>query len=173
MRLLAPIAIAVAVAAAPAGALAADIMTLPMGTGSVPVADGTFDWSGFYAGVYGATRSSPLYGLEYGLGLDVGTTAHLQMVLVGGEVAVEGFSGGTAYVQGLGKLGLVLGDNVAAYALTGVGSDLGLQADALVGGGIELAIDTNVSIDARYLHGFAVQGANPKDQVTVGANFHF
>jgi len=47
------------------------------------------------------------------------------------------------------------------------------ESDGLLGGGVELALTDNVSVDARYLHGFPITGANPKDQVTVGANFHF
>ncbi len=173
MGSLTRVIIAASAVAAPFSADAADVMTMPVGTASVPVAGGGYDWDGFYAGVFGVTRNSPLYGFEYGLGLDVGATAHIQMVLVGGEVAIEGLSGGTSYVEGLGKLGLAIGDNITAYGTVGLGSDLGLQADALVGGGIDLAVDNSISVDVRYLHGFAVQGANPKDQVTVGANFHF
>jgi outer membrane immunogenic protein len=173
MGSLSRVIIAVAALAAPFSARAADLMTMPVGTASVPVAGGSYDWDGFYAGMFGVTRSSQLYGFEYGLGLDVGATAHVQMVLVGGEVALEGFSGGTTYVEGLGKLGVAVGNNLTAYGTVGLGSDLGLQTDALVGGGIDLAVDSSISVDVRYLHGFAVQGANPKDQLTVGANFHF
>ena len=38
---------------------------------------------------------------------------------------------------------------------------------------VQLAVADDVSIGARYLHGFPITGANPKDQFTVGANFHF
>jgi len=42
-----------------------------------------------------------------------------------------------------------------------------------LGGGLELAVSDSVSLDARYLHGLPLSGANPKDQLTIGANFHF
>jgi len=89
MGSLTRVIIAASAVAAPFSADAADVMTMPVGTASVPVAGGGYDWDGFYAGVFGVTRNSPLYGFEYGLGLDVGATAHIQMVLVGGEVAID------------------------------------------------------------------------------------
>lgn len=159
---------------------AADLLTVPVSTqDALPVAEGTaFDWNGFYAGVYGVGQFSPLGGSQYGVGIDVGANAQFDYFLIGGEVAFHGLTGGaggTTYLQALGKVGVVATDNVLLYAAGGYGVDLGPPAedDVLLGGGVELAVADNVSLRAQYLHGFPLSGGNPKDQITVGANFHF
>ena len=179
MRHLGRLIIAGLIAAAPFGARAADEITLPVSSDkSVPVTGGEFDWNGFYAGVYGVTQSSGAGGVQYGLGLNVGVDTRLEMVLVGGEIDLQQVTGGagpTTQVQALGKAGVALTDDVVLYALGGVGTDVGsvTGTDALLGGGLQMAVTSNVSVDARYVHGFALSGANPKDQLTLGANFHF
>ncbi len=95
----------------------------------MPVADGTRTGADL-AQATPAPRALRC-GLEYGLVFDVGTTAHPAMVLVEQEVAVEGFFGGTVRA-GLAS-SVWLPATTSPHALTGVGSDLGLQADALVG----------------------------------------
>jgi outer membrane immunogenic protein len=102
----------------------------------------------------------------------------VEFVLVGAEVAVHGLGGGAgtgAYVQTLGRAGVAATDDVVLYAAGGLGVDVGPVGgtDALVGGGVELALTDAVSVRGQYLHGFAITGANPKTQVSVGANFHF
>jgi outer membrane immunogenic protein len=165
-----------------AGAGAADAIALPVGSSPVemPVYDDAgFDWNGFYAGVYGVGQWGGLSGGQYGLGIDAGVNAQFDFFLIGGEVALHGLFGGatidTAYGQVLGKAGVVITDDVLLYAAAGYGIDLGLPAedDLLLGGGVEFAVSENVSVRAQYLHGFPISGGNPKDQVTVGANFHF
>lgn len=179
MRSFRSLVIAAIAATAPAAAHAADLITVPISTNeSVPVADAGTDWNGFYAGVYGVTQASPVGGVQHGLGLDVGVNAQFEFVLVGAEVDFHGLVGGigaTSYLQGIGRLGVAVTDNVILYAAGGAGIDLGAPAetDALVGGGVELALTNDLSIDARYLRGIPVTGANPKDQLTIGANFHF
>jgi outer membrane immunogenic protein len=179
MRLFAKIAILLCAVGLPATAHATDLLTVPTsGNDSLPVADAGFDWNGFYAGVYGVTQASPVGGLQYGLGLDVGANARFEFVLVGGEVDFHGLVGGagsTTYLQALGKVGVMATDDIAVYAAAGAGLDLGppAESDVLLGAGAEFALADNVSIDARYLHGFPTSGGNPKDQFTVGANFHF
>ena len=169
---------AIAIAATGEGR-AADLMTLPVSSDkSVPVAGDRFDWNGFYAGVYGVTQSSAVGGVQYGLGLNVGVDARFQMVLIGGEIDIQGLSGPageTAAIQALGKAGVAVSDDLVLYALAGAGADMGAApaTDALLGGGLQLAVTDTISVDARYLHGFALSGANPKDQVTLGASFHF
>jgi outer membrane immunogenic protein len=179
MRSLRSLIIAAIAVTAPGAAYAADLITVPVSTNeSVPVADAGPDWNGFYAGVYGVTRASAVGGVQYGLGLDIGVNAQFEFVLVGAEVDFHGLVGGvgaTSYLQGIGKFGVAVTDNVILYAAGGAGIDMGapVETDALLGGGVELALTDDLSVDARYLHGFAITGANPKDQLTVGANFHF
>lgn len=178
MRSFRSLIIAAIAATAPAAVHAADLITVPVSTNeAVPVADTGPDWNGFYAGVYGVTQASPVGGLEYGLGLDVGVNAQFEFVLVGAEVDFHGLVGGvgaTGYLQGIGKLGVAITDNVILYAAGGAGTDLGAaETDALVGGGLELAVSNDLSVDARYLHGVPMSGADTKEQLTVGANFHF
>ncbi|MBI4922549.1 MAG: hypothetical protein HY834_12450 [Devosia nanyangense] len=171
--------LAAMLSAAPFAASAADLLTVPVSTNeAVPVADASFDWNGFYAGVYGIAQTSPVGGSQYGLGVDFGAYARFDFVLVGGEVAYHGLVGGggsTSYLQGIGTLGLAATDAIILYAAAGAGVDLGppAESDILVGGGVDFAVADSVTLKAQYLHGFPLTGANPKDQVSVGANFHF
>lgn len=163
------------------GAQAADLITMPVSSSqaALPVADSGFDWSGFYAGVYGVGQLGSVSGLQYGAGIDLGVNAQFDFFLVGAEVALHGLIGGpaidTAYGQILGRAGVTITDDVLLYAAAGYGVDLGPPAeeDFLLGGGVEMAVTDDVSVRAQYLHGFPLSGGNAKDQVTVGANFHF
>lgn len=159
---------------------AADIMMpISESPAALPVyEDAGFDWNGFYAGVYGVAQVSPAWGTQYGLGVNAGVNAQFDFFLVGAEVAIHGLTGGainTTYGQILGKAGVVITDDVLLYAAAGYGIDLGAPAEDefLLGGGIELAVAEDVSVRAQYLHGFPITGGNPKDQITVGAHFHF
>lgn len=176
MRQLGKLTIAVLIALSPVVAKAADPISVPTsGDDSLPVADAGFNWDGFYAGVYGVGQASPVDGGQFGLGVDLGVNARLEFVLVGGEVALEGLAGSasTIYGDAVGKVGILLSDNLVLYGAAGVGTDFGAQSDALFGGGLDVALSDSVSLDARYLHGAPITGANPKDQVTIGAKFHF
>ncbi|RYE07945.1 MAG: porin family protein [Hyphomicrobiales bacterium] len=179
MRLFSIVTFAVLVAAVPMTARAADPLVVPLSSDSaVPLTDTEFDWNGFYAGVYGVTQVSPAGGMQYGLGIDVGVNARFEYVLVGAEVAFHGLGGGagsTSYLQALGRAGVAATDDVILYAAGGLGIDLGpaAETDALLGGGVELALTNDISLRGQYLYGAPLTGANPKEQVTVGANFHF
>ncbi len=181
MSLFRTVAIAGLVAMLPAGgALAADAITVPTSTPvEMPVTEApAFDWSGFYAGVYGAGQFNDARDDQFGLGVSAGVNAQFDFYLLGAEVAVQGLTGDvgdTSYGQILGRAGLVVTDDVVIYAAGGYGIDLGApqEDDVLVGGGVELALTDAVSVEAQYLHGFPLSGDNAKDQFTVGANYHF
>jgi outer membrane immunogenic protein len=183
MRVFKSVAAATLLAAAAfsaGSATAADLITMPVSSSPVeiPVAAAGYDWTGFYTGVYGVVQQSPAGGTQYGLGINAGVNAQFDFFLIGGEVALHGLTGGTldtTYGQVLGKAGVVISDSVMLYAAAGYGIDLGAPAedDWLLGAGVELAVADNVSVRAQYLHGFPITGGNPKDQVTVGAHFHF
>lgn len=173
------LAIAALIAAAPAVVFAAEPLMVPLSSDqALPVTDTEFDWTGFYAGVYGVTQTSPLGGTQFGLGLDLGVNAQFEFVLVGAEVSVQGLTGGAgpgAYMQALGRAGVVATDDLVIFATGGVGANLGPAGgtNVLVGGGVEFALTDSVSLEGQYIHGFAITGANPRDQVSVGVNFHF
>lgn len=184
MQRLLSIAVGLGAVVALAGsAAAADLITYPTSTDQqVPVASSTpaYDWTGFYAGVYGAYRHSPADGNQFGIGIDAGVSTTFNFVLAGAEVAVEGLgagAGGASYAEALGRAGVLVGDNTLLYGTAGYGTGLGGtasgQSDVLVGAGLEQAITDSVSLRAQYLHGFPITGANPKDEVTLGAQFHF
>ena len=163
-------------------AFAADMITVPTSTpAEMPIYEDTgFDWSGFYAGVYGSAQNGTTSGTQYGLGAQAGVNAQFDFYLLGAEVAVQGLTGGTVgnttYGQILGRAGLVVSDDVLVYAAGGYGLDLGPpdEQDLLLGAGVELAVTDSITVEAQYLHGFPLDGGtNGKDQFTVGANFHF
>lgn len=183
MKLLSTFVLATALALPAGAATAADLITMPVssGGGIMPVAeaDSSFDWSGFYAGVYGVAQRGSVSDLQYGAGVNLGANAQIDFFLVGGEVALHGLVGGptidTAYGQVLGRAGVVITDDVLLYAAAGYGVDLGLPAedDLLLGGGVEVAVADDLSLRAQYLRSFPISGGNAKDQITFGANFHF
>jgi outer membrane immunogenic protein len=161
-------------------AAASDAIAIPVESSpvAVPVANQGFDWSGFYAGVYGVVQSSPAADTQLGLGVGAGINAKFDFFLIGGEVALQGLTNDTidtAYGQILGRAGVVVTDDLLLYAAAGYGMGLTgpKEQDALLGGGVEFAVTDNVSLRGQYLHGFDVEGNNPKDQITLGANFHF
>lgn len=182
MTLFKKLALVAVATALPLGAAqAADPITVPTSTPvEMPVYEEPgFDWSGFYAGLYGGVQNSQVAGMQYGLGVQAGVNAQFDFYLLGAEVAVQGLTGGnvgeTTYGQLLGRAGLVVTDDVVIYAAGGYGIDLGAPAeeDVLLGGGVEMAITDSISVEAQYLRGLPVAGGNPKDQFTIGANFHF
>lgn len=173
------LAAAFAVLCVPATALSADPITVSLDSSgrSVPLSEGGNDWSGFYAGIYGTAQRSDANGTQAGLGLTAGVNAQIDFVLVGAEVSLQGLTGDTvdtAYGEVVGRGGLVLNDDVLLYAAAGYGWDLaGGESDILAGGGVELAVNDELSLNAQYLRGFDQSGDNAKDQVTLGARFHF
>lgn len=181
MRVLPRLLFAGLILGATAGAgVASDLITVPIQSSdvAVPVSNGGYDWSGFYAGVYGVVQSSPARGTEVGAGIEAGVNAQLDFFLVGGEVALHGLTGDTidtAYGQVTGRGGLLVTDALLAYASAGYGMELSGtgESDLLAGGGLEYAITDDLSINAEYLRGFDLEGGNAKDQFTLGARFHF
>lgn len=171
-------AVALALAASPA--FAQDPIVLPTtGEAGLPVHDGgTFDWNGFYAGVYGTLTSSPASGGQVGGGISVGFNRAFDFVLVGGEVALQTAGNdvmANSYLQAVGRGGVLVTDNVLVFGVAGLGTDPGPGADnhLLAGGGLEVGLTDSVSLRGQYLHGFPVTNASPIEQVTLGAEFHF
>jgi outer membrane immunogenic protein len=161
-----------------AAANAADAITLPVTTTEeLPVYEepAGFDWTGFYAGVYGVATVSPAHGTEYGVGLLAGANYAFDFFVLGAEAAVHTLDTDSSYVQVTAKAGVIPIDDMLLYAAGGYGVDAGPpdESHALVGGGLELAVTDQVSLRGQYLHGFALTGGNSMDQVTLGANFHF
>lgn len=161
-------------------ASAADAITIPLSTTGpqVPVAQQGFDWDGFYAGVYGVARDSETQGTQLGLGLALGVNTQIDFVLLGAEVSLQGLTGDetdTAYGTVLGRAGILLTNDVLLYAAAGVGWDVAGNddVDLLAGLGAEVAVTDELSLRAQYLHGFNLEGGNPKNQFTFGANLHF
>ena len=161
-------------------AYAADLITMPVSSSpvEVPMVDPAQDWSGFYAGVYGVAQNSAAWGTQYGVGINAGVNAQFDFFLIGAEVALHGLTGDTidtTYGQVLGKAGVAITDSLMVYAAAGYGIDLGapVEDDLLLGGGVELAVTDDISVRGQYLHGFPITGGNPKDQVSLGAHFHF
>ncbi|GHA10479.1 hypothetical protein GCM10007989_00800 [Devosia pacifica] len=181
MRILSRVVIAALTASVPAAVHAADLNTVAISAPSaeLPVYDDpAFDWSGFYAGVFTGVQNSDDRDTELALGLNAGVNAQFDFYLLGAEVAVQGLTGDIGEsVQGqiLGRAGLVVTDNVAVYGAGGYGLDLDDtdEGEYLLGGGVELAVNEDVSVRAQYLHGFDTDGGGDSNQVTIGAAYHF
>ena len=181
MRVSRRLLLAVAVLVSGAGAAqATDLITVPVASAdaAVPVVDARFDWSGFYAGVYGVVQSSELRDTEVGVGVEAGVNAQFDFFLVGGEVALQGLTSDTidtAYGKITGRGGVLITPDLLAYASAGYGLELtGTgETDLLAGGGVEFAVNDGMSLNAEYTRSFSVEGDNSKDQFTLGARFHF
>lgn len=177
-----PALIACALALPVGGALAADVMSVPVSTPSaieMPIYDSPgFDWSGFYAGVFAGVTDAEVSGTQYGLGVNLGVNATFDFYLVGAEVSVQGLNGEigeSVYGQILGRAGLIVTEDVVVYGAGGYGIDLGTpdEQDYLLGAGVELALTDSVSVRAQYLRGFPVTGDDASNQFTFGAQLHF
>lgn len=159
---------------------AADPIVVPLESAgiNVPVAGESFDWSGFYAGVYGVTQSSAERDGSVGIGIEAGVNATFDFFLVGGEVALHGLTADTidtAYGQVTGRGGVLVTDQLLAFVSAGYSAELTGTGEAgvLAGGGLEFALSNDVSVSAEYMREFAIEGDNPSDQFSLGAKFHF
>lgn len=177
---LAPLAI-IALAVFPGAVQASDAISYVTSSDhAVPIAPQSegYNWDGFYAGFFGVDQNTANRGNQLGFGALAGANVTFDYFLLGGEVAVQGLTDGTtptSYGQALGRVGVFATDNALLYASAGAGMNLGIpdERDFLVGGGLEYAVTDNVSLRAQYLHGFPMEGSDPKDQVTLGASYHF
>lgn len=164
-----------------AAAKAADTLAYPVGAGhEMPVAsveNSAMDWTGFYAGVLGTARNET--GMtSAGAGLVAGANAEFDFYVLGAEVAAYGVeNGGTTsgYGQVLARGGVLVTENILAYATAGYGLDLGpaTSGEALVGAGVEVGLTDELSLRAQYLRSVPTQGGAGSDQVNIGAIFHF
>ncbi|MDC9824600.1 outer membrane beta-barrel protein [Devosia sp. ZB163] len=160
--------------------MASDLMSVPVQSSAVaiPVGGEGYNWNGFYAGLYGVVQSSAERDVETGVGVEAGVNAQFDFFLVGGEVALQGLTGDTidtAYGQVTGRGGVLITNDLLAYASAGYGMELtGTgESDLLAGGGIEYAINDALSVNAEYTRSFSIEGDNDKNQFTLGARFHF
>jgi len=140
----------------------------------VPLHDqATMDWTGFYAGVLGTAGPD-----AFGAGIALGYNVALGFGLVGAEVAALGTQSDDVLVgstQVLARGGVLVTDQLLAYGALGYSAEFGDDgADAvLVGGGIEYALNPDVSMRGQYLYGDPIGEGDAIHQVSFGANFHF
>lgn len=173
------LAAAATLAVASAAQAADPIMPVPV----VPVAPApeVFDWNGFYAGIrVGAENQIDFDETNWLVGAELGVNAAFDMFVLGGELAVDYVFDDPddfAYVEGTVRAGVVLMPEALIYATAGYGSDLddvGSGDHVLAGLGAEFAVAESVSVDARYVYGWAQDAADSDiHKFTIGANFHF
>jgi hypothetical protein len=157
--------------------IAAAVLAAALGTSPVLAADpalilpdtsaGTL-WDGFYAGVVGGFWNGNNFYLLGGATIGGNFTLTNNFVL-GVEGRATVYSDGDIGFDGTGRVGAAF-DNVLLYADGGVGLRDGAP-HAFIGGGAEVAVVDNLSLDGRveFVTGMgfnAIRG-------TVGANFHF
>jgi outer membrane immunogenic protein len=132
-------------------------------------------WNSGYVGTDGIYKNQA--GTEmYGVGVNAGVNSHQGIFLIGGEAAYEEYQTFSKnYVQGLGKVGVVVSDKFAVYALAGLDSEITHWTDShyLLGAGAEYNLLSNVSVRANYLHGYSLNNSVPEDKVSVGMHLAF
>jgi len=170
------------------GVLAADAITPlpPAPVAQVPVFDEPgFDWAGFYAGAsFGGENNIDTTDTNLTLGGQVGANFVYDYFVLGAEVGIDAvFDDAETYATGeiIGRAGAIVTDNILVYGALGYDTDFdavnGAGDHILAGGGVEMAVTDNISVDGRYLYGWEQSGAaDPASDVhkfTLGANFHF
>lgn len=171
------LAAAATVAIASAAQAADPIMPTPV----VPVAPAAsvFDWNGFYAGIrVGAENEIDFDETDWLVGAEIGVNAAFDMFVLGGELAVDYVFDDPefAYVEGTVRAGVLLMPEALVYGTVGYGADMddGSGEHVLAGLGVEFAVAESVSVDGRYVYGWAQDGADSDiHKFTIGANFHF
>lgn len=176
------LAAAATLAVASAAQAADPIMPAPV----IPVAPApaVFDWNGFYAGIrVGAENNVDLDETSWLVGAEIGVNTTFDMFVLGAEAAVDYVFADDvlgqdfAYVEGTARAGVALTPEILAYGTVGYGSDFddeGSGDHVLAGLGAEFAVAESVSVDARYVYGWAQEAADSDiHKFTIGANFHF
>lgn len=165
-------------------AMAADIVVPVVVAPPVaaPPAPTGFDWSRPYVGVsIGSWRENDFAEhdgiisramVQAGFNFEVGTR-----FLVGAEaqIGVNDFLGGGAELEYavLGRGGILLGNRALAYAAVGISNGPNNDLGALLGGGVELAIGSRMSIrmETMIYHDF---GDTPfVDHILIGGGVNF
>ena len=146
MSLFKIVAIATFVAAAPVVALAADPLAVTISTEEVvPVTDASFDWNGFYAGVYGVAQTARSAARSTASGWMSASTRDSSSCWWAAKSPITALSAAPeprAYLQGLGRAWALRSPTMYLYGAGGEGIDLGppAETDVLLGGGVELAV---------------------------------
>jgi outer membrane immunogenic protein len=130
-----------------------------------------FDWEGVYAGLYVAGQSEPA---TFGIGGNVGVNILLDPVLLGVEGDITWLSNSTWQGQAHGRVGVLVTDNVLAYALAGFGAHSVNSTYVPVGAGLEVAVGDRFSIRGQYEYHWDTDTAAQSAHVgKFGFNFHF
>jgi outer membrane immunogenic protein len=155
--------------------MAADLLAPPPG---VVVDESGFDWDGAFAGLYGAALFGSPITPSYGAGVFVGANATSDQFLVGGIISGGGFIGGAMdqewIIQAVGRAGVIVSDNIALYALAGIGYET--ENDGFyvpVGGGFEIALTDDVSWRTQYQADYVVDQNIWVHSISTGVAFHF
>lgn len=130
-----------------------------------------FDWEGVYAGLYVAGQTTPS---TFGVGGVIGANIMLDPLLLGVEGDIEWLSDNTWQGQAVGRLGVLVTDNVLAYTLAGFGAHSVNNAYVPLGAGLEVAVTDNVSLKGQYeYHWDLDNNAQSAHVAKFGVNFQF
>jgi outer membrane immunogenic protein len=151
-----------------------------------------FDWEGVYAGLYGAIQTddttAPPSDTVFGVGGNVGINFLLDPVLLGVEGDITILTDNNLLPadtvdwtgQAVGRVGVLVTDNVLAYGLAGFGAHSDTGGYVPVGAGLEVALGERVSLKGQYEYHWDVSEsdaiATTTDSAHVGKfgfNFHF
>ncbi|GGA51924.1 outer membrane protein [Pelagibacterium lentulum] len=169
------------------GAFAADAIGMPPPppAAEIPVFDqpSGFDWNGFYAGGRVGGLNQVDGDTHWTLGGQVGVNAAFDIFVLGAELGIDAvFDEDETYAYGeiLARGGIIVTNELLAYAAVGYGSDFdatnGPGDHILAGGGLEFAMTDDVTVRGQYLYGWdQTNDATSTDvhKFTIGANFHF
>lgn len=155
---------------------------MPIPVTPVAPAPAAFDWNGFYAGIRVGVENEVDFDSDWLVGAELGVNAAFDMFVLGGELAVDYVfdTPDFAYVEATIRGGVLLTPEMLLYGTVGYGTDLDDTAGVgsgnhwLAGVGAEFAVAESVSLDARYVYGWAQEAADSDiHKFTIGANFHF
>jgi opacity protein-like surface antigen len=134
--------------------------------------DAATGWDGPYAGIFVLGQTGPAGG--FGIGVNAGLNMDTSGMLLGVEGDIAYIFGNHLQGQAVGRVGVMISDGAAIYALAGFGASSGTGAYVPVGVGVEFAVADNMSIKAQYEYHWDIDSAAQQAHVgKIGLNWHF
>ena len=158
------------------GAMAAGVAPLVVAAPPPPpMAAPSFDWNGFYVGIYGgAWGTFDSFELDYArTGLLFGRNLQMGRGVLGIEATAGIYGSNYWEIAVNARGGFLLTDRILIFGL--VGYSLDEDYDGLnLGGGLEVGLEENISlrVDAHLWFERGNGGVDPEIAINIGVNWH-